>query len=570
MIQRKIEFTLIVLCLLSLVGCNPAKMSTTSSSLDSTEESVDHSCSYFYFLWGNNAEYGERYAEALEAYEKASICDPRAEYIAEKIPLLLIQLGRFEEATQWLEEYIKDRPDKSTQRYMLARLKLRAGEEDDAIRLYHETLDHDPENDNIRLRLGLLYSQKGEFETAEALFKTILEKDEKTYFAILYLARLYSRTGDLDLSETRYFEALEINWSKDLSYEIAEFYNLRKQFIKAQEMYRDILSRDATDERASLGVVQTYLFLQQGEEALKELKRIREFTNNPDRTDLVRAQILINIGEIKRAKDILLALLENNALAQANYLLGVILYEEMAFDDALQVLKRISSDASEYRESILLQVRILEETNRSTQSIHLLEESIQQENTRLPVFYSLLGSIFIRVQQGEKALQTLAEGVVLFPENVSLLYDHAITVEKQGRHEQAMESMKKILTLDPNHADALNFIGYSWADRNINLDKALEYISKALELKPESGYIKDSLGWVYFKMGEYEKAKQELEQAVILEPDDPYIYEHLGDTYLALELPQEALNFYQRAKTLHTDEDKINSLRIKINAILDK
>ena len=534
------------------------------------EERPDSSCSYFYFLWGSNAEYAQRYAEALEAYEKAAICDPGAEYIAEKIPVLLVQLGRFEEASAWLENYIKDRPEKTVQRYMLARLKIKEGDLDKAIQLYQEALDLDPENNNVRLRLGALHSRKGKYKVAESIFKTILEKDENSYFAVLYLARLYAKTGELGLSEYRYLEALEINWSKELSYEIAEFYNLRKEFKKAQDMYAQVLEKHENDERASLGIVQTHLFLQQAEQALQELMRIRDFTNNPQKVDVVISQILINLGEWERAKDLLISLLEENSLDQANYLLGVIYYEQLDIDNSLRVLKRIPPTAAEYRESMLLQVRMLEEKSRSALSIQLLQESLSREDTRLPVLYSLLASIYQKNKQPEEAVATLIQGLQFYPENQSLLYEYAILAEKRGNHGKAMEAMKKILLINPNHADSLNFIGYSWADRNINLTKAYTYIRRAIELKPESGYIQDSLGWIYYRLGEFEKARIELEKAIELEPDDPYIYEHLGDTYSALEDWQNSILHYQKAIEMLTDESKIKSIQEKIDALPKK
>lgn len=534
------------------------------SPQQAAEETADSSCSYFYFLWGSNAEYDERYAEALEAYEKALICDPSADYVAEKIPVLLIQLGRFDEATVWLENYIKTRPEKTVQRYILARLKIKDGKVDEAIQLYQDALDLDPQNNNVRLRLGALYSKKGQYKVAESIFKTILQEDESSYFAVLYLARLYSKTDELGLAEKRYLEALEINWSKELSYEIAEFYNLRKKFQKAQEVYQQILVRHEKDERAALGVVQTYLFLQRGEEALQELTRIREFTKNPQRIDIVRSQILINIGETKRAKDVLINLLKEDSLAQASYLLGIIYYEELNFIEALNVLKHILPTAAEYRESMLLQVRILEEQNRSDQSIQLLQNALSQEATRLPVFYSLLASIYQKIKQPAEAVNVLLQGLDYYPDNQALLYEYAILMEKRGDHEAAMNAMQEILRINPNHADSLNFIGYSWADRNINLKRAYKYIRKAIKLKPESGYIQDSLGWVYYRLGEYDKAKVELERAIELEPDDPYIYEHLGDTYRALGNKEKSLFNYQKALEILTDEEKIESIQKKI------
>ncbi len=564
-------FPLLILISLSSGCANQKEINTEPPPVETiAEENVDSSCSYFYFLWGSHAEYNQQFAEALEAYEKASICDPNAEYIAEKIPLLLIQTGQLKEAATWLEKYIKSRPHKTLQRFMLARLKIKQDKADEAITLYQEALEMEPDNSNIRLRLGLLYSKQKEYETAEQIFKTILETDENSYFAILYLARLYAQTGDLDIAAEQYTKALALNWSKELSFEMAEFYVLRKQFDEALTLYQGIIKTDDKDERAGLGLVQTLLFLEKGEDALEELSRIRLFTNNPERIDLVRSQILINIGELERAKEVLIAILEKTTLAQANYLLAVIYYEEKKLSDALSLLKEIPQTSSEYPDSVLLQVRILEEMESSDQSIKLLQNVLSVESVRSPLFYSLLASIFQRQERSEDALKTLAEATVHYKKDEQIIYEYAILLEKNDRHDEAFSHMEKILLLNSDHPDALNFIGYSLADRNVKLELAYEYILKAGKLKPQSGYIQDSLGWIFYRLGQFKRARIELEKAIIMEPDDPFIYDHLGDTYKALNDTERALFFYRKAMEILTDEIKERTIQDKIDDLENK
>jgi len=562
---------LLVVLLFFSAGC--ATNQTPASAItqtNSSAEAIDTSCSYFYFLWGNNAEYSGRYTEALEAFEKASICDQRADYIKEKIPVLLIKLERYNEASAWLEDYLVQQPDKAVQRFMLARLKLREGKDDEAIELFQQALRNDPGNTAIRLRLGILHAQKKEYDIAEKIFNDILQKNPTSYFATLYLARLYAEQGALQLAEKQYTAALSLNWSKNLAYEIAEFYNLRKDFSAAQQVYKDILARDDEDERAALGMVQTYLFLQKSESALQQLTQIRKFTQNPQRIDLVRSQILINIGENQRAQDILLELLKEDPLPQARYLLGVIYYEGGHSSKALAMLAKIPAEEIEYQDAVMLRVRILEQTDRSEESIALLQQVLRQTDNQIPRFYSLLAAIYEKHNVQAKAREVLADGIDVFPQNEPLLYEYAILEEKTGNHAAAMAVMGKILSLNINNADALNFIGYSWADNNINLDKAYEYIQKALELKPDSGYIQDSLGWVYYRMTHFEKAREALERAVELEPEDPYIYEHLGDTYNALGNRQKARQYWKKAQDLLSEPEKIEAINKKLNGIPDE
>ena len=107
--------------------------------------------------------------------------------------------------------------------------------------------------------------------------------------------------------------------------------------------------------------------------------------------------------------------------------------------------------------------------------------------------------------------------------------------------------MKTVISLDAKNANALNYLGYTYAELGENLDEAEHLIKEALKQKPDDGYITDSLGWVYFKKGLLIKALKYLKKAVSLVPDDPIILEHLGDAYLKTSDKKKALQFYKRS-----------------------
>jgi Flp pilus assembly protein TadD len=110
--------------------------------------------------------------------------------------------------------------------------------------------------------------------------------------------------------------------------------------------------------------------------------------------------------------------------------------------------------------------------------------------------------------------------------------------------------MEMVLTIDPDNAEALNFIGYSYADRGMNLEEAEKMITKALKIKPDNGYLIDSLGWVNFKKNKLSSAVKYLKQALELLPDDINIIEHMGDVYVKLNKTKEAQEMYNRALKL--------------------
>jgi len=125
-----------------------------------------------------------------------------------------------------------------------------------------------------------------------------------------------------------------------------------------------------------------------------------------------------------------------------------------------------------------------------------------------------------------------------------------------GEEDRAIETMKKIIVQNPNHVDALNFIGYSYAEMGINLDEAEMLVKKALSLSPNRGYIIDSLGWVYYKKGDLDRALEHLNKAVKLTSDDPTIMEHLGDIYRDKGNTLRALEFYERGLELNAGDDE--------------
>jgi tetratricopeptide (TPR) repeat protein len=103
--------------------------------------------------------------------------------------------------------------------------------------------------------------------------------------------------------------------------------------------------------------------------------------------------------------------------------------------------------------------------------------------------------------------------------------------------------------------DALNYLGYSYADRGIHLDKALDLVKKAVELSPASGYIRDSLGWVYFKKGLFNEALKEIKKASEIEKNDPVIFEHLGDVYKNLDNKEAAIDAWKKSLEFHEKEE---------------
>ena len=169
-----------------------------------------------------------------------------------------------------------------------------------------------------------------------------------------------------------------------------------------------------------------------------------------------------------------------------------------------------------------------------------------------------MGSFYEQVDRYAEAEKALKEGLEIDPDNPRLHFRLGVVYDKWNQKEASIASMKRVIQLEPDNANALNYLGYTYADMGIQLDEAERLIRKALEHKPGDGYIIDSLAWVYYQRGQYSQALPLLEQASQLVPDDPIVKEHLGDVYNKLGRIAEALESYRQSiENGHTEPEKV-------------
>ena len=555
---------LFIIILLFLTSCSDKK---AELSLGPPPEQIDFSCSSFYFLWGTHAEYSEHYAEALEAYEKALICDPTATYIKEKLPILMLKMGDYETAAAWLTEAIEKEPDNTTYLLFLANILVQQEKINEAVQLYEKILIHDPDNEPVNTRLGILYSHLGEYDIAEQIFRDLLARNPQSYFTTLSLARLLNQKNEYDEATLLYEKALSLNWSKELAFEIGYLYSSQKEYEEALRIYTTITDNDKFDERALLSRIQTLLDLKRLSEANAELHIVRQFSEQPERIDTIISKVYLQQERIEEAKIILERLEKQQDAYEARYMLALLAYRQENYIESLNYVNRIPATSDKFEEAIYLKIKVMQKQLKTDNAIALLENSIEEESSNSPLFYALLSSLYVNKQHNERALSTLYKGVAAYPENHQLHFELGLLLEKSNRTEDALVEMRKVLELQPDHADALNFIGYSWADQNMHLKEALGYILHAMELKPENGFIIDSLGWVYFRLERFQDAVEALKHAVSLKPKDPHILDHLGDSYNALGEYKNAKKAYSKAYDLFENKDKKSVIKEKIDAI---
>jgi tetratricopeptide (TPR) repeat protein len=159
----------------------------------------------------------------------------------------------------------------------------------------------------------------------------------------------------------------------------------------------------------------------------------------------------------------------------------------------------------------------------------------------------LLGLAYSNRKQWDKAVTAYRTALAVDSTAVDVWYSLGLTYHDKDDLTAAMYAMEKVLQFRPNHPSANNYVGYTWADENKNLNEALKRIQIAVTAEPDNGFYLDSLGWAYFRLGNLDKAIEHLTRAVELSGEDPVVSEHLGDVYKAKNDVENAARYWKLA-----------------------
>ncbi|GGE35366.1 hypothetical protein GCM10007276_11090 [Agaricicola taiwanensis] len=182
--------------------------------------------------------------------------------------------------------------------------------------------------------------------------------------------------------------------------------------------------------------------------------------------------------------------------------------------------------------------------------------------------YVALGGLLHRDKKYAEAAKVYTRAIATLdepkPQHWSLFFARAVAYDGAKQWNKAQADLEKAVELSSEQATVLNYLGYSWVDRHINVDKGLELIRSAVELRPNDGDIVDSLGWAYYRLGRYEDAVTELERAIDLRPQSWEINDHLGDAYWKVGRKLEARFQWAHARDLKPDEEKLALIERKL------
>ncbi|MGV1099409.1 tetratricopeptide repeat protein [Thiovibrio sp. JS02] len=564
-----------VLALLCL-SCTPAMQGEVgpaqpsyAAELEPYDEALDRGCSYFNFLWGKSAELEGRLEEAVYAYKQALLCDRRADYVMRSLAMLLIKTGQRDQAIEWINKIIAQNPKDTGARALLANLYSVMERPEEAAAIYNAILAEEPQNFNVMLLLGGLHARFRQYDKARQVLENLVATNPDSYAGFYYLAKLYQEMRLYPQASEAFAKALVLNWSPLLAYEAADLYEQEGRFAEAIVLYRRILEEDPADERARGYLATVYLKQNKLPEALQELEELRAVSTDPEKIDLTICRILIDNEQYAEAVRRLKAILKKNPKAEgARSMLILSYYQQGNLAAAKKILQQVKPGDHAYEESLLMLVRILQDEKDFSGAEKVLRQAMADPASRVLNFYVALADIYHQQGKAEKAGEVYGKAFADFPGDAAPYYEYALFLHhRMNDIPAALRQMEEVLKLDPEHAHALNYVGYSWADEGKNLDQAREYIEKAVSILPKDGFVRDSLGWVYYKLGEYAKAVEALEQAVGMSPEDPTIHEHLGDAHAKNNDYDGARDAYTKSIELYQEEEKKAVVRGKLDAL---
>ncbi|WP_184255874.1 tetratricopeptide repeat protein [Rhodopseudomonas rhenobacensis] len=365
---------------------------------------------------------------------------------------------------------------------------------------------------------------------------------------------------------------------KDAGVRLERAYKLDDSALRVVDAYGRWLSRNK-DDAAATAVYETFdkklarhpLVL----EGIRETKAGKKLPPLVDSAQAGAAEALYGIGASltrRGGEDLALVYLQLALYLQPQHSLALLslgdLYESVKKPQmAIQAYERVPASSPLKRNAQIQLATDLDAADRSEEAIKILKEVTAEDPKDLEAIMAL-GNI-------ERGRKKFADCAVTYSQGIDVLsgaeknnwvyyYFRGICEERSKQWSKAETDMKKALELQPEQPHVLNYLGYSWIDQGINLDDAMKMIKRAVDQRPDDGYIVDSLGWAYFRIGNYEEAVKNLERAIDLKPEDPTINDHLGDAYWRVGRTLEAKFQWVHARDLKPEADELPKIEAKI------
>jgi Flp pilus assembly protein TadD len=465
----------------------------------------------------------------------------------------------------------------------------------DAFSLADRLLKQDPKNDLANLAEGVRAIKAKQFPTARSELSQGTTNRQRDITATLLVAWAYAGAGDekraldttdrIDDPRFKVFRDYHAGLIADLFDDAAEAtkrlksaYDGEKTTLRVVDAYARFIDRHGDPDGAKQAYHDFDALLPHHPlvmSALADLDAGRKLDPLVKSAEAGAAEVLYGLGAVgSQANDDLASMIYLRLalyLAPDNGLALVTLadtYERQNQGErAIDIYESVPEKSPLRPNSDIQAALILDTLGRSEEATKRLQDLVaarpQDTDTLLA-----LGNLQRSHKQFEESAATYTKVLDHTPaddkSSWTTYYFRGICEERSKHWPAAEADFKKALELSPDQPLVLNYLGYSWVDQGIDLDEAFKMLHRAVELRPTDGYVVDSLGWAYYKLGQYQEATRELEKAIDLKPGDPVINDHLGDVYWKTGRKLEAQFQWNHARDSDPDPEDLPRILDKI------
>ncbi|MCO5063258.1 MAG: tetratricopeptide repeat protein [Rhizobiaceae bacterium] len=521
------------------------------------------------YLAARVAESDDDLDDAVAYYKRALSFDPGDTEIQQSLLLALISTGRFDESLSYANA-LKTVPEAERfSRLALAIDDIRKKDYAGAQNMMKLSLQSDVDALIAGLVTAWAKFGAGDSKGAVSYLENLQGPDWYAIFTTYHQALIEEAAGMKDKADESYSLTLD---------NVEQGPIAPGTYLRAAEAYAGFLAREGKKD-----------------EALAALDKVEEFAPGRLPIAALRTQIeegkpirviapgaaggiseaLLNIGTalerdggeplVRLYLHYALALSPDNDLVLMQLAEGAEQKEDS--QAAIELYNRVPAN-SPFKKLAEMQLALnLADLDKQDEAVSHLKDLLAQDPNDMRT-YLALGSVYAAKENFSAAAELYDEAVAHLKnparDDWNVFYQRGIAYERIKEWPKAEPNFRKALELYPNQPQVLNYLGYSWIDMDMNLEEGLDLIRKAVDLRPSDGYIVDSLGWAYYKLGRFEEAVNELERAVSLKPEDPVLNDHLGDAYWRAGRQLEATFQWRHARDMKPEPDILASVEKKL------
>lgn len=499
---------------------------------------------------------------AIQAFQEAVRLEPGDVESRSNLSRLLIASRRPDDAAVQLEQLIRHDTTAYYEMYLLAQIEQGKGNNEVAIRLLKQSLGVEPRQPEAKEMLVQLLREERRFgEVAEVYQEALVESPDDVETQIR-LADALANDGQLDRSAPHFEAALEGDPKNVIALVgLAMVRREMKQLVAAEESLERALKLEPSHLLGRYTLAGVLEEKRDYEKAIEQWKNLVELPDTAEEAETRKAEYWAHLGfaygELERSEDAIAAFRTAAELSDGERFVTFYI-QSLLGAEHLDEAERALSDARERfpssRRIRMLETKALDVRGEGEAA---LEKALALSNEEPE--NGLLVQGVIEIYQNQKrfaeAVNFLSEKLEASPDSTALLFQLGAMSERQGNYAEAEMYFRKILEKEPDSGAALNYLGYMLADRDQHLEESLGFVQRALQQDPYNGAYLDSLGWVYFKMGELDLAEKNLLKAIESLRLTGVVYDHLGDLYFERGNLDKAVQFWRRA--LDQDDDEL-------------